>query len=89
MQKSKAKLCLFNPSPPRVSHASRKIFSAMVAPTKYAGIWVLPSGLTGKIDASATLNPVTPNTRPLESTTALAAADVPMRHVPNQWWEGV
>ena len=48
-----------------------------------AGAWVLPLGMRGMIDASATRNPSMPWTASRASTTAIGSA--PMRQVPTGW----
>jgi hypothetical protein len=50
------------------------------SPIMTVGAAVLPDGMTGMIDASATRSPSTPRTRSSGSTTA--SSPVPIRHVP-------
>ena len=48
-----------------------------------AGALVLPPGISGMIDASATRRPSTPRTRSCSSTTE--SSSVPIRQVPTGW----
>src|SRR6266480_2139909 len=50
------------------------------------GMWVLADGMSGMMDASATVRPPVPWTRPAASTTAPAAGSEPMAQVPTGWW---
>src|SRR5437763_13794973 len=50
------------------------------------GMWVLADGMSGMMDASATVRPPVPWTLPAASTTAPAAGSEPMAQVPAGWW---
>src|SRR6266702_2456140 len=50
------------------------------------GMWVLADGMSGMMDASATVRPPVTWTLPAASTTAPAAGSEPMAQVPAGWW---
>src|SRR5205823_9915504 len=58
--------------------------SAIFSPTMIEGALVLPEGMVGKIEASATRRPSRPCTFNLSSTTVPGPAG-PMRQVPTGW----
>ena len=63
------------------THAVSLIRSAARSPTMMDGALVLPDGMVGKIEASATRRPSIPCTLSLSSTTVEGPAG-PMRQVP-------
>lgn len=63
--------------------ATAPMNSAAFSPTMTVGACVLPPGMSGMIDASATRSPAMPRTTSLASTTAIGS--VPMRQVPTGW----
>ena len=64
---------------------ARLIRSAARSATIIVGAFVLPPGITGNTDASATRRPATPRTRSSGSSTAWSSSAAPIRQVPTGW----
>lgn len=63
--------------------AAGGIKSAIRSAIMIVGMLVLAQGIDGISDASQTLNPSTPCTRPVDDATAMGSSADPMRHVPD------